>query len=535
MQKPTDVRKFVIGAEQAEARGDHAEAERLLRRALVLQEFSLGAEHIEVAKTLNNLAIVSEMNGRLGDAETCYRRAYAIAVAKLAPTDPFFVTSRENLEQFCQARGLPFTRPPVSPDAPMRPPAPPPRAAAPPSSAPRASAPPRTAPAQTAAPPSAATSPSPGGPAQTVVPPRMAAPPKPVTAPRTTTPANAAQASTADMPFLSEATMSRTSAPTRTATPPKPVTPPPPTATTTSAARSVTLDDMSFRSEATIARPSAAVRADETLPMTHSAVPVLVARRGPRRAMMLTLAALVLVTAGWYWFASSTPNDRGASSVVSSAGNTPVPAADPAPPEPKPSQPAPSAAAEPEAAAPRAAEPRSAARSCRVCARNRHCAHSPAGDATIILIGHRRDRPSVPQPDQIPGVDVHARHRHARSRTAVLLHACGVSERHDDRASVVSRRTTGTARIAAYPRQSRRLPHLQPAGDQPRSCRVVEGRTAYAGRRVTRRRLVRDSSVAFLRVSVQFELAHVGAKTLRHVGAILIPVGAMTPESAREL
>ena len=114
---------------------------------------------------------------------------------------------------------------------------------------------------------------------------------------------------------------------------------------------------MSFRSEATIARPSAAVRADETLPMTHSAVPVLVARRGPRRAMMLTLAALVLVTAGWYWFASSTPPDRAASSVVSSAGNTPVPAADPAPPEPKPSQPAPSAAAEPEAAAPRAAEP----------------------------------------------------------------------------------------------------------------------------------------------------------------------------------
>src|SRR5262245_48326554 len=226
MQKPNDVRKFVIGAEQAEARGDHAEAERLLRRALVLQEFSLGAEHIEVAKTLNNLAIVSEMTGRLGDAEACYRRAYAIAASQLAPTDPFFVTSRENLEQFCQARGLPFNRPPVSPrsspDAPMRPPAPPSRAATPSASAPQASVPPTSAPPtsaprstalpKTIAPPSGATAPSADAPAQTVVSPRAATPPKPLTAPRTATPASPAHpASTGDMPFLSEATIASTS------------------------------------------------------------------------------------------------------------------------------------------------------------------------------------------------------------------------------------------------------------------------------------------------------------------------------------
>jgi hypothetical protein len=132
---------------------------------------------------------------------------------------------------------------------------------------------------------------------------------------------------------------------------------PPPTAAATRAARPVTLEDIPFRPEATRARPSAAARPDDTLPLTHSAVPVLVARRGPGRAIMVGLAALVLVTVGWYWFASSTPPERAASSVVSTAGNTPAPAADPATPESNPSQPAPRAAAEPEAPAPRAAEP----------------------------------------------------------------------------------------------------------------------------------------------------------------------------------
>jgi DUF2914 family protein/tetratricopeptide repeat protein len=349
MQKPNDVRKFVIGAEQAEARGDHAEAERLLRRALVLQEFSLGAEHIEVAKTLNNLAIVSEMNGRLGDAEACYRRAFAIAVSKLAPTDPFFVTSRENLEQFCQARGLPFNSPPVpprsSPDAPMRPPAPPPRAAAPPT----------TAPPKTAAPPSDATLLNPAAPEMTIAVPRAAAPPKPVTPPRTATPATAAPpASMADMPFLSETAISQTSVPTRAATPQKPVTPR--TSQTASAARSVPLEDMPFRSEAAKA-PRSAPDPAATLPITHSAVPVPPARRGSSRAILLALAALVLIGAGWYWFASSALPERAASSAVATGGDAPAPAADPALPERQPSPPAPRATAEPETAAPPAAKP----------------------------------------------------------------------------------------------------------------------------------------------------------------------------------
>ena len=108
MPNVSDFRVIVQGVEQAEARGDHVTAERLLRQALALQETSAGPNHPEVANILNNLAIVCELNGKLTDAEACYRRAYVIATSSLPANDPFVTTSRENLEQFCTARGIPL-------------------------------------------------------------------------------------------------------------------------------------------------------------------------------------------------------------------------------------------------------------------------------------------------------------------------------------------------------------------------------------------------------------------------------------------
>jgi hypothetical protein len=168
MRAVNDVGALVTGAEQAAARGDNASAERLLRQALSLQEANLGSQHPDVANTLNNLAILSEMNGKLIDAEACYRRAYAIAVATLPPTDPLVTTSRENLEEFCAAHGVTLKRPPapgaasaltappVASSAPPPKPAPPPKVAAPPSPGPArkpAAAPPKaTLPPRAAAP-----------------------------------------------------------------------------------------------------------------------------------------------------------------------------------------------------------------------------------------------------------------------------------------------------------------------------------------------------------------------------------------------
>ena len=139
MSAANDPRAILNEAEEAVGRNDHASAERLLRQALALQETSVGPQHPEVAKTLNNLAILCEMTGKPADAEACYRRAYEIAKAALPANDPLVVTSRQNLEEFCTAqdfateRAAVITVPPPPPPAvapPLRPaePAPPPPA-----------------------------------------------------------------------------------------------------------------------------------------------------------------------------------------------------------------------------------------------------------------------------------------------------------------------------------------------------------------------------------------------------------------------
>jgi Protein of unknown function (DUF2914)/Tetratricopeptide repeat len=166
-----DFRAIVQGVEQAEARGDHVTAERLLRQALTLQEASVGPNHPDVANILNNLAIVCELNGKLTDAEGSYRRAYAIATSSLPATDPFVTTSRENLEQFCSARGIPLKDTPPAASSVPRPaassaPLPAASSAPPPRPAPPPPAPPKPV-AKKAAAPKAAPPP----------PPRAAAPP----------------------------------------------------------------------------------------------------------------------------------------------------------------------------------------------------------------------------------------------------------------------------------------------------------------------------------------------------------------------
>jgi hypothetical protein len=82
-----------------------------LREAAVAQEAALGPLHPDLANTLNNLGVVCEMNDNAVDAEDCFRRAYAIATTVLKPDHPFVATSRQNLRDFCQARGKPVELP----------------------------------------------------------------------------------------------------------------------------------------------------------------------------------------------------------------------------------------------------------------------------------------------------------------------------------------------------------------------------------------------------------------------------------------
>jgi Tetratricopeptide repeat/Protein of unknown function (DUF2914) len=129
MTETRDIRSVVEAAEQAAAAGDYATAETLLTEVARLQEASLGPLHPDLANTLNNLGVVCEITEKPADAERYFRRAYAIATAALAPDHPFVATSRKNLEDFCNTRGIAVEAPPVQPpvsdaaDVPSSPPA----------------------------------------------------------------------------------------------------------------------------------------------------------------------------------------------------------------------------------------------------------------------------------------------------------------------------------------------------------------------------------------------------------------------------
>jgi len=67
------------------SQGRNAEAAPLYERSLAISEKALGAEHPDVAATLNNLAGVYDAQGRYDDAESLYERALAIRERVLGP------------------------------------------------------------------------------------------------------------------------------------------------------------------------------------------------------------------------------------------------------------------------------------------------------------------------------------------------------------------------------------------------------------------------------------------------------------------
>jgi len=113
MTETREIPTLIESAEHAAAVGDYASAERLLNKAALLQEASLGPMHPDLANTLNNLGVVCDCADKVDEAEYCYRKAYAITQAALEPDHPFVATSRKNLEDFCAARGRPFELPPA--------------------------------------------------------------------------------------------------------------------------------------------------------------------------------------------------------------------------------------------------------------------------------------------------------------------------------------------------------------------------------------------------------------------------------------
>ncbi len=82
-----------------EATNRLAEAEPLHRRALAIDERSLGPDHPAVATDLNNLAGLLQDTNRLADAEPLMRRGFQILISFTRRTGhehPDFQTARAN-------------------------------------------------------------------------------------------------------------------------------------------------------------------------------------------------------------------------------------------------------------------------------------------------------------------------------------------------------------------------------------------------------------------------------------------------------
>ncbi len=148
MPELPNVQHMLEVAERAAIDGQLSSAAELLREVARIQEAELGPVHPDLANTLNNLAIIAEKTERFDEAETCYRRAAAIAAASLPADHPMVAESRQNLEGFCRERGLPIpavvTTPPAAQNAVIE------TESAPTESAPTESAPTESAPTESA-------------------------------------------------------------------------------------------------------------------------------------------------------------------------------------------------------------------------------------------------------------------------------------------------------------------------------------------------------------------------------------------------
>ena len=80
-----------------------AEAEPLMRRALAIDEKSLGPEHPEVARNLNNLAQLLKATNRLAEAEPLMHRALAIDEKSFGPEHPEVARNLNNLAMLLHA------------------------------------------------------------------------------------------------------------------------------------------------------------------------------------------------------------------------------------------------------------------------------------------------------------------------------------------------------------------------------------------------------------------------------------------------
>jgi tetratricopeptide (TPR) repeat protein len=85
--------------------GRYGEAEPLLKRSLAISEQQLGADHPHVAQSLNNLALLYEAMGRYGEAEPLLKRSLAISEQQLGADHPDVAFSLNGLAVLYMSMG----------------------------------------------------------------------------------------------------------------------------------------------------------------------------------------------------------------------------------------------------------------------------------------------------------------------------------------------------------------------------------------------------------------------------------------------
>jgi len=83
------------------------EAEPLMRRALDIDEKSFGANHPNVARNLNNLALLLQDTNRMNEAEPLMRRALEIFENSLGLDHPNTQKIRANLDTLLEQKNKP--------------------------------------------------------------------------------------------------------------------------------------------------------------------------------------------------------------------------------------------------------------------------------------------------------------------------------------------------------------------------------------------------------------------------------------------
>lgn len=85
-------------------RGQYSDAEPLLMHALLIRRRLLGEDHLDIARTLNNLASLYRRQGKYDEAEPFYRQALTIREKLLGTEHPETARSLNNLAIFYQSQ-----------------------------------------------------------------------------------------------------------------------------------------------------------------------------------------------------------------------------------------------------------------------------------------------------------------------------------------------------------------------------------------------------------------------------------------------